>query len=377
MDGEFSEAAFERKLVELRESQKEIQALSSYCIHHRVHHKMMVRVWYKNLKGLHLNRKLSAMYLVNDVVQNGRKKGPEFAREFGTVMRRVFDHLATMDFDEKTVSSLARLVAVWQERQIFDRKVLQEVTAVWDAKRQGKAYDGGPPAKRRASSGSSGATAEAERRKSREMAEIADIDDMLESSMVASGPPVPPPAGLAEESLVLSPRQGGSPGSGDPPEPEELIKALQELENSASSDATVREKIAKLPPAVSEQAKLSSITTSQEAEVLGVQVEEASHLLDNYNLRLQEELKDRKKVDFLNHNQTMTSLMQVGTMIAEFLSAQKDLLAQAEERLEQYQDKMDRQDLKKLHFVWTIFMMGFLQVSRYERGVELPHCLPS
>ena len=33
--------------------------------------------------------------------------------------------------------------------------------------------------------------------------------------------------------------QGGSPGSGDPPEPEELIKALQELENSASSDATV------------------------------------------------------------------------------------------------------------------------------------------
>ena len=59
---------------------------------------------------------------------------------------------------------------------------------------------------------------------------------------------------------------------GDPPEPEELIKALQELENSASSDATVREKIAKLPPAVSEQAKLSTITTSQEAEVLGVQV---------------------------------------------------------------------------------------------------------
>ena len=178
MDGEFSEAVFERKLVELRESQKEIQALSSYCIHHRAHHKMMVRVWYKNLKGLHINRKLSAMYLVNDVVQNSRKKGPEFAREFGTVMGRVFYHLATMDFDEKTVSSLARLVAVWQERQIFDRKVLQEVAAVWDAKRQGKTLEG-PPAKRRASSGSSGATAEAERRKSREMAEIADIDDML------------------------------------------------------------------------------------------------------------------------------------------------------------------------------------------------------
>ena len=38
-------------------------------------------------------------------------------------------------------------------------------------------------------------------------------------------------------------------------------------------------------------------------------------------------------------------------MIAEFLSAQKDLLAQAEERLEQYQDKMDRQDLKSLFLI--------------------------
>lgn len=35
---------------------------------------------------------------------------------------------------------------------------------------------------------------------------------------------------------------------GDPPEPEELIKALLSLENSASSDANIRERIANLPP---------------------------------------------------------------------------------------------------------------------------------
>merc|ERR1719259_1599275 len=150
---------------------------------------------------------------------------------------------------------------------------------------------------------------------------------MLESSMVASGPPVPPPAGLAEESLVLSPRQGGSPGSGDPPEPEELIQALQDLENSASSDANVREKIAKLPPEVSEVAKLDSLKSLVEAQVLQGQVDEANTLLDDYNVRFQEELKDRKKV---------------GNMISEFLSAQKDLLAQAEERLELYLDKLEK-----------------------------------
>ena len=50
-------------------------------------------------------------------------------------------------------------------------------------------------------------------------------------------------------------------------------------------------------------------------------------LLSTYNEKLQKELKDRKKVD---------------RMIVDFLGAQKDLLAQAEERLELYRDKLDR-----------------------------------
>ena len=45
----------------------------------------------------------------------------------------------------------------------------------------------------------------------------------------------------------------------DPPEPEELIKALQDLENAASSDGTIREKIAQLPGDVSEIAVISKI----------------------------------------------------------------------------------------------------------------------
>jgi hypothetical protein len=48
-------------------------------------------------------------------------------------------------------------------------------------------------------------------------------------------------------------------------------------------------------------------------------VEQASTLLTDYNARLQEELKERKKV---------------GTMIAEFLSAQKELLAQVKTTFE-------------------------------------------
>ena len=57
------------------------------------------------------------------------------------------------------------------------------------------------------------------------------------------------------------------------------------------------------------------------------QVNNASTLLNDYNERLQQELKDRHKV---------------GKMIKDFLAAQKDLLAQAEERLEIYRDKLDK-----------------------------------
>lgn len=59
-------------------------------------------------------------------------------------------------------------------------------------------------------------------------------------------------------------------------------------------------------------------------------------LLNEYNERLQQELKDRKRVS---------------KMIVDFMAAQRDLETQAEERLEQYRDKLDkvnavRDDLK-------------------------------
>ena len=41
---DFSEAIFEKKLVELRDSQKEIQALSQFCVHHRQHARIVVKV---------------------------------------------------------------------------------------------------------------------------------------------------------------------------------------------------------------------------------------------------------------------------------------------------------------------------------------------
>ena len=41
---DFSEAILEKKLTELRDSQKEIQSLSQYCVQHRQHCKLIVKV---------------------------------------------------------------------------------------------------------------------------------------------------------------------------------------------------------------------------------------------------------------------------------------------------------------------------------------------
>jgi hypothetical protein len=61
------------------------------------------------------------------------------------------------------------------------------------------------------------------------------------------------------------------------------------------------------------------LTDKTSAEKLSAQVNEAVHLLTDYNSRLAAEMEYRKKLT---------------TMLRDFLQAQKDLLAQAEHRLE-------------------------------------------
>lgn len=66
------------------------------------------------------SRKLTFMYLANDVIQNSKKKGPEYNREFGNKLGKVFDHLGGLRLDEKSIKGLNRLLTVWEERSVFD-----------------------------------------------------------------------------------------------------------------------------------------------------------------------------------------------------------------------------------------------------------------
>lgn len=129
--------------------------------------------------------------------------------------------------------------------------------------------------------------------------------------------------GRVERHVTLSPRTPG----GDPPEPEELVRMLHELEGSASGDAAVREKIAALPPAVSEPSFLTKLEDRAAAEQLASQVDEAVQLLNEYNARLTAELEARRRA---------------AVMLRDFLQLQRELLQQAERRLEEYGERLHR-----------------------------------
>lgn len=335
----YSDNVLERKFADLTNSPQSIQQLSVWLIHHRKHYQTIVKCWFKELGRAKPNaRKLTFLYLANDVSQNSKKKHPEYSKEFGTVMKPVLEHLSVIDLDGKIVKAIERLLKIWQDRNIFEPNIQSDLSRIWTAKiLEAAAADNDdepktPPQPVAKKPKSENHHKSAEKRNSGSHKITNKIEQKKEEKkpLVVSAT-----SRLSGEDIEEILRNSGSsplqselsPSSADPPEPEELIKALQDLENSASSDAVVREKIARLPPEVSETSHLEKINSTDEGLELMAQVNNASTLLNEYNERLQQELKDRHKV---------------GKMIKDFLAAQKDLLAQAEERLEIYRDKLDK-----------------------------------
>lgn len=312
----FTETALIKKLLELNSSQQSIQTLSLWLIHHRKHHVGIIKTWYKELQKVPQQKKLTFMYLANDVIQNSKKKGPEYGKEFGVILYKVFAHIGETCDDEKLFTNLGRILKIWEERGVYESDAIKEYT-----KRMLK--------NQKTDNKLSGV--EVEKRK---------IIDTEEDKVVKKKPKISPSTtasstentikteiievnGKVETHITLSPRIP----IGEPPEPDELIKALTDLENSASSDATTRERIANFPPEISEISTLSKLEDKEDAAKLAKQISEAVQLLNDYNLRLAAEMEHRKKL---------------AVMLKNFHAEQKELLAQAEQRLEEYTKKLTK-----------------------------------
>ncbi|XP_020841352.1 regulation of nuclear pre-mRNA domain-containing protein 1A isoform X4 [Phascolarctos cinereus] len=260
----FSEAALEKKLSELSNSQQSVQTLSLWLIHHRKHSRPIVTVWERELRKAKPNRKLTFLYLANDVIQNSKRKGPEFTKDFAPVIVEAFKHVSS-ETDENCKKHLGRVLSIWEERCVYENDVLEQLRQALygDKKSRKRSY------------------------------EQIKVDENENCSAL------------------------GSPS--EPPQTIDLIRALQELENAASGDAAVHQRIASLPVEVQDVSLLDKITDKESGEQLSKMVDDACMLLADYNGRLAAEIDDRK---------------QLTRMLSDFLRCQKEALAEKEHKLE-------------------------------------------
>ncbi|XP_029910866.1 regulation of nuclear pre-mRNA domain-containing protein 1B [Myripristis murdjan] len=289
----FSESALEKKLSELSNSQQSVQTLSLWIIHHRKHSALIVKVWHRELKKAKSNRKLTFLYLANDVIQNSKKKGPEFTKDFESVLVDACSHVAR-EADESCKKHMERLLNIWKERSLYRNDFIQQLKlAIEDSNSPRPA---GRPA------------AEEKRPVKRSYPKVQDEEEDEDDDYRSHTSPRNTDASATQLT-------------------EELVKALQDLENAASGDAAVRQKIASLPQEVQDVSLLEKITDKEAADKLSKTVDEACLLLAEYNGRLAAELEDRR---------------QLARMLTEYISSQKEALSEREKKLEEYKQKLAR-----------------------------------
>ncbi|CAA0809782.1 ENTH/VHS family protein [Striga hermonthica] len=92
--------------------------MSRWCISHREKAKQVVETWQALFKSVPKERRVSFLYLANDILQNSRRKGSEFVNEFWKVLPKVLKGVC--DGREENCKKVAsRLVDIWTERKVF------------------------------------------------------------------------------------------------------------------------------------------------------------------------------------------------------------------------------------------------------------------
>ncbi|KAM4688829.1 regulation of nuclear pre-mRNA domain-containing protein 1A isoform 3-T3 [Discoglossus pictus] len=272
----FSEAALEKKLLELSNSQQSVQTLSLWLIHHRKHSRVIVTVWDRELRKAKANRKLTFLYLANDVIQNSKRKGPEFTKDFAPVIADAFKHVAS-ETDDSCKKHLSRVLSIWEERAVYENDVLEQLKSALYGEKKPK-------------------------KRPYEEVRVEDDDDDDDDD---------------EDDDDCSAKSS----SDEPPQTTDLIRALQELENAASGDAAVHQRIGSLPVEVQDVSLLDKITDKNSGDRLSKMVDDACMVLADYNGRLAAEIDDRK---------------QLTRMLSDFLKCQKDVLDEKEQQLENF-----------------------------------------
>nr|XP_027198516.1 regulation of nuclear pre-mRNA domain-containing protein 1B-like [Dermatophagoides pteronyssinus] len=339
----FTQQAFEKKLNELNSSQQSIQTVSLWLIHHRKHYKSIVQTWFQSLKKAKPAKRLTYMYLANDVIQNSRKKGPEFSKEFLTVLLKAFEHISN-EIESSTLSSLERLLKIWEERNIYEKNHITSFKQALNIKTSSKSnsntttivqdtetINNNNNNNNNISSSNTNNNKHTKKHLKRENEESSSHGN---GHIHSSNKKFSPDFQLDAEVMNTMMTKIGSKIAAEYPvdmnnyeniESEKLIKILKELENCASADEDMRKKIASMPSELFDVKLFEKVISNGPTENWVQLVNEAQNILTSYNTRLAKELEGRK---------------QLSTMLVYFIEGQRRALTQAEQSLKQYRDKL-------------------------------------
>jgi len=287
----FTDSSLIKKLTELNNTQQGIQTLSLWLIHHRKHSKTIVQTWYRELQKAKPSKKLTFVYLANDVIQNGKKKAPEFSKVFAHMLPDAFTQ-ASKDADEKMKGSLKRVINIWKERGVYERSFTTNLLQCVESNPVS------PSNKTTTKRQTSDSQSKQETKRSKKSEQEFSLRQEVEGTQLPENV-----------------------------DADDLVTRLSDLENSASCDASVRERIAALPHQVSEISHLEKVTDRESAESLSEKVDEAAQLLNEYNQRLVSELEDRKRA---------------ARMLRAFIIGQRAQVDTAQATLEGYKTKLAR-----------------------------------
>ena len=292
----FSEQNLTRKLVALNNTQQSIQTLSLWLIHHRKQSQMVVATWMKELQKSTGPKKLTLFYLANDIIQNSKRKGPEYNKDFKSILPEAC-RITVNDIDEKTKASLLRVLKIWLDRKMYDQSFIDHLVKIMNNV-EDSSYENKPdPAP----------SEEPQSKKSEPPKKKKKVELSL------------------KEEIELEMQEA----PGEPPTAEELIQALLNLESCASNDSAVREKIASLPPEASDVTLLEKLSDTAEADTLMKTVDEACTLLNDYNTRLAKELSERKVA---------------AKMLKNYIHYQKKALNESGDKLIEYKKRLEKVD---------------------------------
>ncbi|XP_066355569.1 UPF0400 protein C337.03-like [Miscanthus floridulus] len=120
--GSFSEERLVDKLNKLNNTAASIQTLSQWCIFHRKRARRVVDTWEKQFSSATEDKKISFLFLSNDILQNSKRKGGDYVHEFWRVLPRSLKHVYE-NGGEEGMKLVARLIGIWDERKVFGTRI--------------------------------------------------------------------------------------------------------------------------------------------------------------------------------------------------------------------------------------------------------------